>query len=111
MKKISVVKVLIGLIVISATAFVLYYSTVFYLGSRDDYLESMTSDKVAFIGGRILINLVVGGILVGAFGVFALLYKKAIASNSNFSLKRLLLNYTALIVILSIIFVLLFYLR
>ena len=81
---------------------ILYYSTSFWIGSQEDYLELKNNSMLNFFTNRFLLNLIV----IVVFILFSLIISKVLwRGKSKFNVLKLLITELAIMLLLSIMFI------
>lgn len=109
MKNKRIIESLIGLLVAVITIIILFYTTIFFLGSEKDYANAISKSSLSFIFNRVLVNLVVSILLLSFFIVFVYLHNRLTPQTGKYSVKKLAKIYIVFASTVSVIFVLLFH--
>ena len=93
------VNVVLGLLGIG----ILYFSSLFWIGSKEDYEEIVTNKYWSFFASRLMFNVIVGLVLLIIIGIINWILLRIL--KHGFNIKKLLLIDLLLFIISSAIFV------
>ncbi len=82
---------------------VLYFASMFWIGSKEEYDDLVNDSYWSFFANRLLFNSLVGLVLIGFVGIVSWIVKKA--TNSETRLRGVLTIDFLIFVICSIVFI------
>lgn len=104
MKKFRTLNISLLIIAITLALIVQFFSATFYIGSETDYIELTPSERNSFITLRVLTNVAIGLVLIALFSLLSFVYKSLTKRAINdFSIKKAVFIYSALVLAMSII--------
>ena len=102
----QVFKFLFKIPIYLVTSLILFYATLFYVGSEETYTSLVKVSKLKFIFGRLFLNLIVSLVLLLFFTSILLLCKKLINGFKKLSIRAFTKNFIVFSITLSVILVL-----
>ncbi len=109
MKKKRIIEPLISLLVAVITIIILFYTTIFFLGSEEDYANAISKSSLSFIFNRVLVNLVASILLLSFFIAFVYLHNRIAPKTDQYPVNKLAKIYIVFASAVSVIFVILFH--